>query len=513
MVIGETLARQARLNPQGEALVVGDRRLTWQALNAGSNRAANALLSLGARHGDRILLILGNSIEFVECYYALAKLGCVSAPVMPRSAGGEIVFIAETLRARFIVADAAAAPLVGEIRQQLTTVEAVVGVGDGHGLPLDYHRLAAAASDDEPDAAVVPGDRLTVKFTSGTTGTPKGCVRTHQNFIAASSITLMELPLRDDDCAVIAAPLAAGMAISQLVFLVMRGIRICMLPRFEPGAYLDLVERERPTLAYLMDGMSKRLCSHPRFAEADLGSLRLYHPVNSIAVLRALREQRSFRADFSSGFASSEAGGLVSIKRPEDYRHGLADPASAHLLESVGREAMLCRIECLDDSLNIVAAGEVGELAIRAPSVFQDYWERPDETARALRDGWLLTGDLASKDADGYIYLRGRKRDVVKTGGMSVYPAEIEPVLLSYRKITQAAVVGMPDPEWGERVVACVVATDGCTEEEVVAHCRDLLAAYKRPKSVAFFATLPTNDIGKIVKQELLTELQRRLET
>ena len=401
--LGETLAHQARLNPAGEALVCGAAHLTWGALNARTNRLANALLALGARHGDRVLLLLGNGIVFVEAYYALAKIGCISAPVVPRSLAADVAAIAASLRPRFVIAEAGAARLLAEIGDGLASVEAAIGVGPGHGLPVDYDTITAEAAAGEPGAAVAPDDLLTVKFTSGTTGTAKGCLRSHRNFVMAALVTCLELPLGERDSALIATPLAAGMGISQVTMLILKGVRIVLMEKFEPGAWLELVGRERPTLGYLMDLLARRIYAHPRFAEADLASLRLVHGLQARDVLDRWLGQPSFRAELSFGFASSECGSLVTIKTPDDYRRGLADPHLAHLLDSSGREAPLCRVACLDDELRPVATGEVGELAVRAPSVFRGYWERPEETAQTLRGGWLLTGDLAHQDETGYV--------------------------------------------------------------------------------------------------------------
>jgi long-chain acyl-CoA synthetase len=510
MVIGETLAHQARVIPDREALVVGERQLTWRELNAGVNRFANALLGLGAKHGDRVLLLLGNCVEFVEAYYGLAKIGCVSAPVMPRSVPSEVAFIADKLQARFIVAEADAAHLVHAIAAGDGSAVQAIGVGEGHGLALDYATLLAQASEAEPDVAVSPDDLLTVKFTGGTTGVPKGCVRTHRNFIMAAAVTLAEIPLADDDSALIATPLAAGMAISQVTMLILKGSRIVMLRRFDPGEYLETLGRERPTLGYLMDVMSRRLAAHPAYHDADFGCMRLLHGVNAADVLYKFTAQRSFRAGFTSGYASSECGGLVSFKKPDYYARALADPSLEYLLDSVGREAPLSRVEIVDDDRRPVPEGELGELAVCGPSVFQGYWEMPDETAKVLRDGWLLTGDVGFKDRDANIFLRGRKREMIKSGGLSVYPAEVEPVLLTHPKIIEVAVVGIPHQEWGEQVVACVVASPGCEAAEINAWCDGRLASYKRPKAIEFFANLPVSEAGKVLKKELIRILVDR---
>jgi fatty-acyl-CoA synthase len=508
MVIGETLAHQARVIPDREALVVGERRLTWRQLDAGVNRFANALLGLGARHGDRVVLLLGNGVEFVEAYYGLAKIGCISAPVMPRAVASEVTYVAERMRAKFVVVEAGAAHLVREMTAG-SSVQ-VIGVGAGHGLALDYDALLAAASDAEPQVEVAPDDLLTVKFTGGTTGIPKGCVRTHRNFIMAAAVTLAEIPLTDDDSALIATPLAAGMAISQLTMLILKGSRIVMLRRFEPGDYLEALARERPTLGYLMDLMSRRLAAHPAYHDADFSCMRLLHGVNAADVLHKFQEQKTFRAGLTSGYASSECGGLVSFKKPDYYARALADPSLEHLLDSVGREAPLSRVEIVDDDGNPVPDGELGELAVRGPSVFQGYWEMPEETAKVLRDGWLYTGDVGFKDRHGDLYLRGRKREMIKSGGLSVYPAEVEPVLLTFPKISEVAVVGIPHREWGEQVVACVVASPDCSADEVMAWCDGKLASYKRPKEVVFFQALPVSEAGKLMKKELIKILVDR---
>jgi len=503
MLLGDALEHHAAVNPFGEALIFGERRLTWKDLNEGANRAAATFLRLGAVHGDRVVLLMNNSIEFVEAYYGLSKIGCISAPVMPTLVGSEIAFIANTLRARIALVEAPAADLWRTAAADVPSIESVIGTGIGHDLAYDWNALTATAPGENPSVPVSPQDDLTVKFTSGTTGTPKGCVRTHHNFIMSALSALIEMPIREDDVGLVAQPLAAGMAISFLTIYIFRGIPTVMLPRFDAGQYLDAVERERVSHATAMDWMMRRISAHPTFPGRDLSSIRTLHGINQLGSLPPLLAQGTFRGGLTAGYASSEAGGLVSFKTPADFRRVLSDPDFAGGYSS-GRPGRLYRVECLDDQLQPLPAGEVGELAIRGPSVFRGYWERPEETAKTLRGGWLLTGDLAEKDKDGYIHLRGRKRDVIRTGGMNVYPAEIEPLLLTYPGITEAAVIGVPDPEWGERVVACVIASQPTTADDVMAYCRQKLAPHKRPKNVEFFDRFPLTGSGKVIKRELI---------
>jgi acyl-CoA synthetase (AMP-forming)/AMP-acid ligase II len=325
----------------------------------------------------------------------------------------------------------------------------------------------------------------------------------------AASVLMMEIPLYDNDSAIIANPLAAGMAISQLTMFILKGIRIVMEERFEPAEFLDIVNREKPTLLYMMDTMMRRCFPLPQFATTDFSTVRLYHGASK-EIIDGLRKNPSFHAGFSFGYASSEAGGLVTLRMPLHYQMALEQPEKyGYLLDSAGTEMPLSRVECLDDDLKPVPQGEIGELAVSGPSVFRGYWERPEETEKVLRQGWLLTGDLAFKDKDGLIFIRGRKREMIKTGGVNVYPAEIEPVLESHASVVEAAVVGIPDKEWGEKVVACIIANAPVSETELIDFCRDKLAAYKRPKQIVFLAEFPMR-AGKVVKRDLVRMLTER---
>ncbi len=503
MTIGATLLHNARVRGDAEALVVGSRRLTWREWNAASNHLAHALLGFGVTRGDRAVFLLDNSVEFVIAYYACAKIGCIIAPVMPRSPAPEIAQVIEDLRAKVVLVQGAARDALQTALANNAPPEIVIGAGPEHGQALDFDAILAQASDGEPSVVVQPGDNLMIKFTSGTTGRPKGCARSHENFMAAAMNNLIEIPIDPADRALVSAPLAAGMAISQMTMLVMRGVPMVMLPRFDPELFLAAIAAERPSLVYLMDGMSRRVFAHPAFETTDFSSIRLYHPVNAPDVMHRLRAHPTFRAGFTSGYASSEGGGLISIKTPDMFERGLTDPDARHLVASLGRDSLLCRIECLDDALQPVPVGTIGELAISGPSVFRGYWEKPEETAKVLRNGWLLTGDLAYKDANGLLFLQGRKRDVIKSGGISVYPAEIEPVILTADNVSAVVVIGVPDLEWGEKVVAFVVPNGACTEAEIIERCRTQLAPYKCPKAVMFIDRLPSTDVGKVAKTQL----------
>ncbi len=518
MNIGETLAHNARNRPHAEALVFGRRRLTWRQLDAGANRVANVFLALGVEPGDRVAYVLDNGIEFVETFFGLAKIGCIGAPVVPGSAAREITHMANDLGAKFLICQASNAPAVEAAAKNLKTVDDVIGVGEGHPFGLDYARLRATASAGDPGIAVGPDADLAIKYTSGTTGAPKGCLRTHRQLIMVSAINLVHIPAGEGDRATISGPLAAGSALSMLSLYVLAGATIVLLPKFDETELLEIIEREAITIAYANGAVFRRFAFHPDLARFDLSSLRVFSGSSSSPTadmaqgLRNLRAQGSFQGGFFSAFASTEAGGRVTYLSPEDCARGLARPQEEGILQSIGREALLCRVESLDQNMTPLPAGEVGQMAIKSPTVFKGYWNRPEETAKSLRAGWLLTGDLMRKDEAGYCFMAGRLREMIRTGGMNVYPAEIEPLLISYPKIANAALVGLPDEKWGEKVIACVIAEEGCTEAEIVEFCRANLAPHKRPKKIVFLSEFPLNANAKVLKRELREMLARRPE-
>jgi acyl-CoA synthetase (AMP-forming)/AMP-acid ligase II len=508
MLIGDALAFNARNAPDKPALVFEDRRLDWRALNAGANRFANTLTKLGLRMGDRVVYVMDNSVEFLEVFYGLAKLGIVGAPVMTSSVAKEIAYVARDLGARLVICQASAAAAVQEAAPLMPGVAEVIGFGPGHPFGLDYETLTRSASDAEPDVELSPDHDLTVKYTSGTTGEPKGCLRTHRQLLAANVGNLFEVPHFPTDKFAIASPLAAGIGLSLVSMHILAGHPIVMLRKFDATAVLETYVREKITIGHASFTIFKRVTSHPDLNSYDLSALRLFSGTGSTGGetrdgLLRLRQNPTFKGRFYTGFGATEAGGRVTYLLPDDCDMALADPDKMYLLESLGREARMCNIAALDDKMKRVPDGEVGMMAIKAPCVFKGYWNRPEESKKAFRDGWLMTGDLLCRDKDGFLTLAGRMADMIKTGGVNVYPAEIEPVLMANENVALAAVIGMPDPEWGEKVVACVVRKHDCTEADILEYCKGRLAPYKRPKAVVFFDSLPETATGKVVKSEL----------
>lgn len=514
MLIGDLVTNNARRIPDQEGLIWENERITWAQLNRRVNRLANGLVGLGLQPGSRVAFLLNNCKEIVELYYAVAKIGCVSVPIMPRSVGREIAYIANNVETSALIVGSQHGALVEEVREELKSVEVVLGVGDAHPFRDDYEELVGKSSDKEPPIQVNPDSIYAIFHTSGTTGFPKGCVLRHGPKMVGRLSSLAHIPHNEDDRALIYTPLNLSFAADMLHNHVLRGIPTVLLPKFDEVELLETIQRERISLILVIESTFDRLVAHTDLNKYDLSSIRYFYATSATRDAREgikrLRKVKSFQGRFWNAYGSTEGGGWVTFCSPHDIDRALEDPNFTNVFKSIGREAMLCRIDCVGDDGNLLPPNEIGEMVIISPWLFSGYWNQPEQTSEVLRNGRLFTGDLARKDKNGFIYLEGRKRDMIKSGGINVYPAEVEGILRGYGKVAEVAVVGVPDEHWGEKVVACVVASTPCTEEELLDYCSDKLAGYKRPKSVVFLDSLPKDKVGKVLKRQLREELSKK---
>ncbi|MAF47224.1 MAG: AMP-binding protein [Rhodospirillales bacterium] len=507
MLIGDLVSANARRIPGSEALVFEDRRVDWAGLNGRVNRLANGLIGLGVRPGDRVAYILGNSIELAELYFAIAKAGGISIGIMPSSVGREISYIVNDVGAKIVVTGHESLAEVTQISGELASLETPIVIGGGGGGGMDYEALISGAPDTEPDVAVDPDAVFAIKYTTGTTGFPKGCMRTHRQYLTNILVYLAKVPHYASDIALIAMPISAGLGIHMMTTHACAGIATVIRPKFDVEDLFEWIAAERVTMTYGILSLFDRIADHPDLAKADLSSLRLLTGTSATGDSRPgmgrIKANPTFKGGFVNAYGSTETGGYVSYMLPHEVEAALQNPGKPDRMNSLGTEAPLFRIEAVDEDMKPVPAGEFGEMMVSGPSLLEGYWNRPEDTAAVLKDGWLVTGDVITKDADGYIWLSGRKRDMIKTGGVNVYPVEIEAILSEHPKVDLIAVVGVPDAKWGEKVVACAVAQDGCSPRELIDFCAGKLAGFKKPKAVYFFDELPTNDVGKLVKKDI----------
>jgi long-chain acyl-CoA synthetase len=502
--VASLLLRTVERHPGDLALVAGEARLTYAELGARVTALADAWFAAGVRSGDRVVIYSHTSELAVLAYFASQLLGAVAVPINFRLAPGEVEYIVRDAGARVLVFGARLAANVERLpaallqRLLLLSERAVAGA------------TAANALIAEGGTAVrwqlpLPHDLAALVYTSGTTGRPKGVMHTHANDVAIATNCVMEYSLVPTDRALHICPLyhVGGMQAYFLPHLAVGAANV-LHESYTAEATLAAIEAERISTLFAVPTQIVEMLHDPRFTEFNLRSLRMI-TTGGAAIAEATMERvvREFCPQVFNGYGMTEAS-LTLLLHP---RHAL------ERLGSVGKPTLISRCRLVRDlgadPLEDTAADEVGQLIVQGPQVTRGYWNLPEETSRRLKNGWLHTGDLFRRDADGFFHFCGRADDMIVSGGENIYPREVEEVLHRCAGVKDAAVVGLPDAKWGAVVTAFVVRSDaGLTAEAIERFFKTsgLIAAFKRPKRVIFVEELPTNPSGKVLKRELLAQ-------
>jgi acyl-CoA synthetase (AMP-forming)/AMP-acid ligase II len=500
--IGLLLAKRAHLTPTLEAVVdiASGRRLTYAELNERTNRVANALLSLGVQPGDRVASMLMNSPEFLETFLAVAKIGAVNVPLNWRLVPDELAFILQDAGATVLIAgeefDAAVADLHDRGPEATSVREWVrLGAAEPPGWAVDFDDWAGAAATDEPEPGGGDDDLLYIMYTSGTTGLPKGVMHSHHTALWAVITMNGTADLRYGDRYLIVLPLFHVGALTPATGCVHRGVTMVIMRTFDPNGVWDLIETERLTTGLCVPAMLNAMLASPNAGQRDHSSLRWIMSGASPVPVNLIRAYEEIGVEIHQVYGLTESCGPACLVAPEDalVRAGSTGKAFLHTDVRVARPD---GTDCDPD--------EPGEVLVRGEHIMVGYWNRPDATAEAIRDGWLHTGDVAVMDADGFVYIQDRIKDMIISGGENIYPAELENVLLAHPKVRDVAVIGQPSARWGESPFAVVVPADpSLTEDEVLAWCRGKVAPYKLPKGASFVDEIPRNPSGKALKRVL----------
>jgi acyl-CoA synthetase (AMP-forming)/AMP-acid ligase II len=511
MLIGDIPRLNAARYGDKTAFISEAGSLSWLQLNERVNRLANAMADLGLARGARLAIAAPTSLEVVEAYFAAAKLGVVIVPLHTGLVGREISQILDDVEAAAVILAAETALAHGDAFSSSVSVRHRIAIGQVNGY-LSYEGLLEQAPAHEPKAGVHPNDLLAIRFTSGTTGAPKGVPTNHQDQLLRAKNLFVHIPHSQNDRALLFAPVSLGIG-SQLLFSYSYvGATIVLCKRFDAGEVLRTIERERiTTFVSPVPTLFAKLLEEPAIEEVNLASLRLVGYGGGVFPTDLLLQTlQRFPCDVFGVYGSVEAGGLCTYLMPDDHRLGGCVGAELEKrlkrLRSCGREALQAEIRIVDEQGAAVPRGAVGEMLVRSDSMIGNYWRRPGEIDKVLRDGWFHTGDAGLIDEDGYIFIVDRLKDVIRTGGMNVSSVEVENVLLGHPDVTEAAAIGVPDPRWGEMLVAVVVARQPIDSETLTAHCRASLANYKVPKRIEFVQSLPRNSMGKVLKRELRTD-------
>ena len=512
----ELLTIACSIVPTRTAIVFEERRFSYQQLQERVNRLANAMADLGVEAGDRIAMMNVNCNEAVEAYFAAARLDAIFVPLSFRSRVEEL--------AQMLASAEPSLLMVGQRYQEMVEaglsrvsppkhqhLVALEGRAEGHW--LYYDDLLASSSPDELHFPQDDDEDTTLlMFTAGTTGAPKGVMLTHQSFTSYLLANVSPADPEVEERNLLSVPLYHIAGMQGAIAGVYSGRTLVIMRQFEPLQWMKLAQGERINRAMMVPTMLKQLMEHPQFRSYDLSSLEVITygaaPMPLEVIKQAIQEFPG--THFINAFGQTETSSTITMLPPEDHMlEGTEEELERKLirLSSIGRPLEDVEVRIVDEDGTSVSTGIVGEIAARGPRIMKGYWRQADATETAIREGWLYTGDLGYQDEDGYIYLTGRARDVIKRGGELISAEEVEQILMSHPSVDEAAVIGVPDIEWGEWVRAVVVrrATQ-VSEEELIEHCRQKLASFKCPESVVFVEELPRNPLGKVLKHELREE-------
>lgn len=479
------------------AVVGGGRRLSFADLRAGADGVMRALAGAGVGRGDRVAVLLGNCPEFLELFFGVTGCGALFVPLNTRLHPGEHASLLQDCAPRLLVTSTAFRPSIDAVLVNVPSLESVVLVGGGCASWPDYEGWRAHGAGSAPQVHPAPDDGAAILYTSGTTSSPKGVVLSHRNYVADLLHVGAEVRPDRESVNLQLSPMYHAAFVHSLVHLV-HGARTVLNDGFDALATLEQIRSQAVTYFFAVPTMLYQILDHPRRRDFDLRSLRMVSYGAAAITGARLREAIEVFGDdrLLHAYGLTETTSHASVLRPAEH---LAAPGS------IGRGLHGVELRVVGDGEVDVAPGEVGEIIVCGENVMKGYWRRPDETARVVVDGWLHTGDLGRRDAQGYVFVVDRKKDMVISGGVNVFPRESEEVLALHPAVAEVAVYGVPDELWGESLAAAVVLRDGCRVPpgELLAFARAKLAGFKLPKTIRIVRELPKTASGKVRRAEL----------
>ncbi len=499
--IGDWTGRRALLTPKREAIVdnIQKKRYTFKEMDVRANQAARLLLDSGVQKGDRVGIYSKNRFEFLDILFACGKIGAIVTPFNIRLTTREIEYLLKKTNPSVLFYDPNLRSQFGELRPHLSKKQLVVMGNkklDGDSDLKSLMTKKASGAVERP--SITMDDPYLIVFTGGTTGLPKGAILSHGLAFWNSVNTITSWSLRPDDIQPLLFPLFHTGGINVLIIPLyhLGGLSIIM-GDFDPEETLRVIEKERCTIVIGVPTMFNMISQTQSFHKTSFDQVRVFISGGAPCPVAIMEKYWERGKILKMGYGLTEVG-------PNNFH--LPDDAVKERPTSVGFPAFHCDMKIVDDDNDTVGNGEVGELLLRGPHTFSGYWEEPEETAKVIEpDGWVHTGDLVMQDKDGFYYIVGRKKDIYISGGENVFPTEIEEILFKHPKISEAAVIGVPDEKWGEVGKAFIVLKDGesMVEDEVRRHFDGKLARYKIPKYYEFRDDLPKSAAGKILKREL----------
>ena len=508
MNVVDQLRRATRLHASRVLTFCGDEARTYAEIDERTERLAQALVQRGVSQGDRVATWLVNSIRCVETDFALAKGGFVRASINPKLTAREAEYIVQDTDARVLIYDASFDNAIAEIRAQLPANLRLIRVGGAQDGAEDYEAVLAAASSEKLDVAIDPEDLYCLFYTSGTTGRPKGVMLSHRAILHVSWNLLMEIgPLESGEKILLMQAMSHGAGFFVLPY-VMKGGTVIIMRDFDANEVLTLAERHAIEIVKLVPTMLLRVLQVPGIEKRRFPKLRaIVYGASPMPTEPLRRAIEIFGPRLIQIYGQSECPVTLTILPADEHR---LDNPHLERFTSAGRPWATVETRIVDDAGRDVPIGDPGELVLRGPHLMSGYWKRPDLFEQAMRGGWLRTKDMARRDEAGMIYLLGRTDEMIISGGYNIAPREVEDVLYEHSGVLEAAVVGEPDPEWGQAVVAYVVVRDATIDMDAILAGAKAKLGFKRPKRLHVIAEMPKNSAGKIQKKALAPALALR---
>lgn len=506
LLVGEILKRTSHRTPHAEAFVFNDKRITFQELDERATAIAGWLQTNGISKSDKVAFMLKNSIAFSEITFGAALSGGVSVPINFRLGASEVAYILNNSESKIVFIDEEYSDIFMRIKDQIQALEKIIVVGNNQEPSfLHYESIFSEKSRYLPCEELSDDDPCFIMYTSGTTGKPKGAVLSHRSiFMNAMNLTY-EGRSRYAESNLITPPQfhIAGLVLTMKS--VLTSGKTVILQEFNPVKILEEIEKEQINFIFLVPAMWNFLFQVPNITDYDLSSVHICATGAAISPVELKKRILTYfkNAILVDHFGQSETTATTCCLVGED---ALQKP------QSVGRPFINVEVRVVDEEMSDVPVGEIGEIVYRGPTVMKEYYNNPEATDEAFRGGWFHSGDLVKMDEEGFIYVVDRKNDMIISGGENIYPAEIEEVLYQMTEILECAVIGIPDSDWGEKVVASIVLKQDQTlsGEQIIAFCQQHLASYKKPRKVVFIDELPRNTAGKVLKYLLKESITQK---
>lgn len=504
----DVIYRNALLRRDQEAFIYGGQRVTFARFNERVNALVHALQSMGLKKGDGIGILSWNCLECTDITGAAMKGGFIVSPLNPRMQREEINYLVEYSEVKILFVGPELMGLVKELRPRLRNVIQYVAMEQRAENMVFHDDLLASHPETEPDVNVNETDPFIIFYTSGTTGIPRGAIYTHFRKLEEAKNKALQVGLKPDNKHIMILPLfhIGGWSHFWAFFYVGASNVIMTQRSFDAETTLQTIQDEGATDIHIVPTHLVSLLAVPRVERYNLANLeRMWYAASPMPVELLRKGIATFGEVFAQGYGQSESGPDIAILTKESHRVLDKQPELQKVLASCGQPSLGVHVRIFDERNQDVDAGVVGEIAVQSKSIMVGYWKKPEETAKVILDGWLHTGDMGYYDEEGYIYIVDRKKDMIITGGENVFPREVEEVLYRHPAVLEAAVIGVPDEKWVERIHAVITVKEGQkpSEDDIMNFCKEHLARYKAPRSVEFVDVLPKNPQGKILKREI----------